>query len=186
MKKLAGFLTVLGFIVLGVYAYHGGFSDLAVKEEVSGPYYFIYKNHTGAYRETGKMYQELDTYFSEKKIKILAMAGMYFDNPSVVEDGKLRSAIGAIVAKDVYDSYIPADGMQKRIVPSRLHIYAEFPFTNYVSMVIGIKKAYPVLGEYTKTHNFPEYKYKEKDYEDQYSMELYYTDDKIRFLMPRP
>ena len=184
MKKLAGFLTLIGFVVLAAYAWNGGFRDLTVKEESFGPYHFVYMDHVGAYRETGKIYQELDTLFSEKKIAILGMAGLYYDNPGVVEDAKLRSSIGAVVDKKLYDS-IKLPKMKKKIISKRSYIYTDFPFTNYISMVIGIKKAYPVLGEYARSQNFPKYEYREKNYTDQFSMEIYYP-EYIRFMMPKP
>jgi len=148
MKKIL-FITVIVIvgILIGIYAYLGGFTKVEVRIEEQGGEVLVYENMKGDYKNTGKVLEKI--YYSllnDDKIETYKGFGYYLDNPDEVSKEDLRSEIGVILEPKDYDK-IPE--LEKkylvRTFPKKEYIVTEFPYKNMASIYMNIIKAYPAV-----------------------------------------
>lgn len=150
-------LLVIAAVGLGVWLYTMDFfKPVKIIERPVGPITFVYAKHTGDYSKVGpvmdKVYNRL---VSEFGIKTTRGMGIYFDNPKTVRTQDLRSEVGCILdGKDAQKAAIVMTKMPVKIMFKKNYCTATFPYKNKASIILGIMKVYPEIGDYMKTKGY--------------------------------
>lgn len=89
----------LGFILFFLYLfqYTGAFKSVTVDQDERGPYTIIFKSYIGPYHKIVSTIQEVETWAKENGLKCRLSFGEYFDDPRVVEEGRLNSRGGCLI-----------------------------------------------------------------------------------------
>ena len=142
----------IGFLIFILYImqYTGAFKSVTVGMDQRGPYTIIYKEHTGAYHKIVSTIQQVETWAKENKLKCRLSFGEYFDNPSMAEEGRLKSRGGCMIDPLSTDELVifnklnlPAD-FKTDIIPETKAVVALFSGTPG----IGPMKVYPKAEEF--------------------------------------
>jgi len=160
MKKV---LIVLGILIviiavaaLSYLSYMGAFATVKIVEKEMGPFYFVYEPYKGDYAKVGpvmdKVYNRLASEFNIKPIRGM---GIYYSDPKTTKPADLKSEVGFLLERsDALQADVIMKKMKVRIMFPKKYITAEFPMKNKMSIIIGIMKAYPKLGEYMKANGY--------------------------------
>lgn len=141
-------LVVAGIVYL---AYMGFFSELKVYEKETGPYTIAYEKFVGPYKETGKVFQRLDSSLEADGIKTFRGIGIYYDDPNVTPSDKLRSDNGCVIEdKDLSRIESLKKKYNIKTVKRRYSVVTEFKITGPLSFIMGPVKGYPALMRYVK------------------------------------
>lgn len=99
MIKHALYAITLGFIVFFLYLfqYTGAFRSVLVDQDERGPYTFIFKTHIGPYHKIVATIEEVETWAKSNGLKCRLSFGEYFDDPRIVEEGRLNSRGGCLI-----------------------------------------------------------------------------------------
>jgi len=153
MKK---FLIVSGSIVVilavsffGFLAYLGSFSEVSVQEKTTGPFTYVYRDHTGPYQGVGLVFENVNKLLAEVGIDTSMGIGIYYDDPEKVPAEKLRCRVGVIVSQadlEIIKSKLLE--IKSDFLPPAKSIVVDFPMRNLLSFMIGPMKAYPALMEF--------------------------------------
>lgn len=154
MKKLAMALGIVLVLILGVFAYSGGFQSIEVKEGSSEAHLIVGFRHQGPFHEIGekfKMAQDMGTQLMMYRDSAI---GIYFDDPGEVAEDSLRSFAG-IVVKDstqakAFMGYAKGKGQEAILmrIEAGKTAYVNFQTNTALSYMIGPFKCYPAIGEY--------------------------------------
>lgn len=89
----------LGFVIfiLYLFQYTGAFKSVTVDQDERGPYTVIFKSHIGPYHKIVSTIEEIETWTRSKGLKCRLSFGEYFDDPRVVEEGRLNSRGGCLL-----------------------------------------------------------------------------------------
>jgi hypothetical protein len=148
MKKFAiGF----GAFLLAVFiflAWMGAFSEIEVRESTVGPMLLVYKTQQGNYRQTRGTVKQALRYLDGLGLKSTQGFGLFHDDPRVVPETELRSEAGAVleVGEESNITQLP-EAFASRIFPAQKSLTAVFPLKNFLSIYIGLMKAYPKLSK---------------------------------------
>jgi len=122
------------------------------------PMVFVYDKHIGDY---AKIKNTMDTVFYRLKnntgIETTKGFGLYYDNPRQVPKNELRSLGGCILDRNttsLVDSLI-VKGFKIGVFPQTKALVVEFPLNGGMSIMLGIFKVYPKLGQYMAQHKIP-------------------------------
>lgn len=151
MKKI---LLLIIIVVLGVFFsylnYVGVFTSIEVFQKEIGPYIMVYTPHIGAYKDTGKVMNNL--YYSlldDENVETFKGIGIYYDNPKDVPEEKLRSDIGCVLEKNDYSR---VDDLKKKYrikeIKKGNYLVASFPYRSKFSIIVGVIKVYPAFDAY--------------------------------------
>ncbi len=158
MKTALIFILFMILIIIGLYAFYGGFKKIRFQIVEQGGELLIYENMTGDYKNSATVMDKIYASLLEnEQIETYKGCGIYYDNPRYVEKDKLRSEIGCILeTKDskMFDS-LKANYKTKSI-PKAKYLTTRFPYKGKFSVLIGILRVYPALTKYLKTHGFNE------------------------------
>lgn len=188
MKKTILFLTVPVILILGLYAWLGGFLTVKINEQKKGTLRLLYLEHTGDYNKVYPVIQEVEKLAKTNHVDYESTFGIYYDNPQHTNAEKLRSIAGVIVNDNglAKARKLVQDGtLKQRTIREQSYATAEFPYKNVLSIFIAIYKVYPAFNQYTVEKNIPEMQPKDGDFENNYIMEIY-KNDKIEYLMTLP
>lgn len=159
MKALKIILIILGILVVlivGTYAYYGGFKKVEIKIEEQGGEVMVYEEVIGDYSQTYEASDRVyNSLLNEEKIETTKGIGIFYDDPEKVEKGSLRSEVGCVVEN--IDSAAIAKLSEKykvKVIPRKEYIVAEFPMKGFMSIMIGIMKVYPALDTYCEKHGY--------------------------------
>ncbi len=146
----------IGFLIFFLYLmqYTGAFKSVTVGMDKRGPYTLIYLEHTGAYHQIVSKIQTVETWAKENKLNCRLSFGEYFDNPDMVEEGRLKSRGGCLIDPLVPDELkvlsaliqnkkLPID-FKTNIIPETQAVVALFSGTPG----IGPMKVYPKAEEF--------------------------------------
>jgi AraC family transcriptional regulator len=99
MIKHTIFALAIGLLIFFLYLfqYTGAFKSVTVNVDQRGPYAVIYKKHIGAYHQIVSTIEEVEKWSRTQGLKCRLSFGEYFDDPSVVEEGRLHSRGGCLV-----------------------------------------------------------------------------------------
>ncbi len=99
MIKHTIFALAIGLLIFFLYLfqYTGAFKSVSVQIDQRGPYVVIYKKHVGAYHKIVSIIQEVEKWSKSQGLKCRLSFGEYFDDPGLVEEGRLHSRGGCIV-----------------------------------------------------------------------------------------
>lgn len=190
-KKIIIAIVLLLSLTLTSMIYMGVFKELRITESEHGPYYLAYKKHQGPYKEVGAVLGEVHAFINKQEVKYLSMFGIYYDDPSIAKESKLRSEVGVILEASVFKKLkasplAKTKFLQFKRLPRYRYATTEFPYRNMLSIYIGLLKAYPILEQHVKeTENYKPYTYKEKGYQENFALELY-EKDRVQYLMRLP
>lgn len=148
----------LGLIIFFLYLfqYTGAFKSVSVDQDERGPYTIIYKMHTGAYHKIVTTIEEVEKWSKDKGFKCRLSFGEYFDDPRIVEEGRLSSRAGCLL-----DPLIPQEKELLEKVKTELPAdfkVDEIPKTKAVVALftgapgIGPLKVYPKAEDYIAEH----------------------------------
>jgi AraC family transcriptional regulator len=151
----------IGFFIFILYImqYTGAFKSVTVGLDQRGPYTVIYKEHVGAYHQIVSKIQDVETWAKENSLKCRLSFGEYFDNPDMVEEGRLKSRGGCLIDplvaeesvilnKIISEGKIPAD-FKTDLIPESKSVVAIFSGTPG----IGPMKVYPKAEDFIQKHS---------------------------------
>ena len=99
MIKHSLYALSLGFILFFLYLfqYTGAFKSVTVSQDERGPYKILYKAHIGPYHKIVSAIEDVENWARKNELKCRLSFGEYFDDPRVVEEGRLNSRGGCII-----------------------------------------------------------------------------------------
>jgi hypothetical protein len=154
MKKLAIAIGAVLVLILGVFAYSGGFQSIEVKEGSSEAHLVVGFRHQGPFHEIGEKFKLAQDMGTQLMMYRDSAIGIYFDDPGTVAEDSLRSFAG-IVVKDSTQAkaFIGfAKGKGQEAILMRIEAgnttYVDFKTSTALSYMIGPFKCYPAIGEY--------------------------------------
>jgi len=150
MKLTLIIILIVIFAVIAFLGYYGLFYSVKVLKTKAGPFYFVYEDYNGAYKNTkevmDKIYYRL---LNEDGIETYKGAAIYFDNPKEVAEENLRSQAGCLLEiKDIDQLEEISEKYRVRQFAKAEYVHSEFPFKGVVSIMFSIMKVYPAIGEY--------------------------------------
>ncbi len=92
------FFLVLASYALWVCFYVGAFKPVVFSHQKAGPWNFIYKEHLGPYHKTVSVIEEVETWAKLNSIDCHLTYGEYLDDPKSVDEDRLHSRGGCLVA----------------------------------------------------------------------------------------
>jgi len=167
-------LTLLFFLFLGTVSlalyYFGLFEEIDVKVGPS-PVPFTgqtvaYKLARGPYNKSGHLFTKLtgdlvDLEPDPSTASDLVTMGFYYDDVEMTTDeSKLRYAIGVILPSDdearrnALKTGLESRGYSFTVLPKIDHVvYTCFPFKSTISILIAVRRVYPVIRAFIAQHN---------------------------------
>lgn len=153
MIKHTLYAISLGFVLFFLYLfqYTGAFKSVTVSQDERGPYIILYKTHIGPYHKIVSVIEEVESWAKKNGLKCRLSFGEYFDNPRVVEEGRLNSRGGCLMDTSINE--IQTLEKLKSNLPTEFQI-AEIQKTNAVVALftgapgIGPLKVYPKAEDY--------------------------------------
>ena len=149
-------------LVLALAAYFGVFRDVSIMTLENPPdniiggipgnnqLHVLYKHATGNYKNCGKLYGEI--LDGMPKSGLISTIGLFYDDPKVTEESRLRYAVGAIVDPEGDAAFIREKermGFISGTLPKPQKIaYTLFPFRNILSHFLALYKVYPKMDQY--------------------------------------
>ncbi|MGM0532783.1 MAG: GyrI-like domain-containing protein [Bacteroidota bacterium] len=156
MKILLILIIVIVFVVVGIYAYFGGFKKISVQIQEEGGETLVYEELKGDYKNTGAVMDKI--YYSllnDENIETYKGFGMYYDDPKKVVKEKLRSEAGCILENIDRDNFRELkEKYQLKTFPQKQYITAQFPYKGKMSVMFSILKVYPALNKYAEANGY--------------------------------
>ena len=171
---LATLLFVVFLATIGVSLFYFGlFEDVRINVG-SSPIPFTgqtlaYKLARGPYKKSGHLFTEMTgdlvRLITDKNSDTLKTIGFYYDDPVETQESRLRYAVGVIFPNEGEDGWTKdkiADlktGLLSKdykitTLPKIDHVvYTTFPFRSAMSIVIAVKRVYPIIRAYVSRHN---------------------------------
>lgn len=155
MIKHAFFAVTIGLVIFFLYLlqYTGSFKSVTVGVDQRGPYTLIYKDHVGAYHKVVSVIEEVEKWAKANGLKCRLSFGEYFDNPSVVEEGRLKSRAGCLIDPLVSEETAQLEkltlpeGIKKDIWPASKSVVALFDGAPSIGPLKVYPKAYSLMEE---------------------------------------
>lgn len=99
MIKHTIFAIGLGMLIFFLYLfqYTGAFKSVRVAIDQRPSYFVIYKDHIGPYHKIVDAIQEVETWAKTQGLKCRLSFGEYFDDPRLIEEGRLKARGGCLV-----------------------------------------------------------------------------------------
>lgn len=162
MIKHTMYAITLGLVIFFLYLlqYTGAFKSITLGLDQRGPYTMIYKEHKGAYHQIVSTIETVENWARTNGLKCRLSFGEYFDDPRLVEEGRLTSRGGCLI-----ETVEPAaDDEQKKLVQLKNKMPADFKIETYekrkavVALFtgapgIGPMKVYPKAEKLMKEQN---------------------------------
>jgi len=157
MSSLPPSYWKIGAIIGGVSAatafsflyYLGAFRRIAFRRNANvGPYLLIYRQHIGPYKSLAPIVEQVRKIVEQDLgIQYESGFGIYFDDPQVVKQSKLRSYIGKIIDPKYNDdesfkSKAENAGLKLLYIPATVATLSTFPLRSDFSYAMGAKKVY--------------------------------------------
>lgn len=158
MIKHTLYAIALGFILFFLYLfqYTGAFKSVTINTDERGPYTIVFKEHTGPYHKIASVIENVEQWAKASGLKCRLSFGEYFDDPRIVEEGRLKSRGGCLIDPLVKEEIekieslkgnLPAD-YKIDVIPKTKAVVALF--TGAPS--IGPLKVYPAAEEFMDEH----------------------------------
>lgn len=154
MIKHALYAFSLGFVIflLYLFQYTGAFKSVTIDQDERGPFTIIFKTHVGPYHKIVSTIEEIETWARANGLKCRLSFGEYFDDPRVVEEGRLNSRGGCLIDPLIAEEKTVLEKL-KTSLPKDYKI-DELPKTKAVVALftgapgIGPLKVYPKAEDY--------------------------------------
>jgi DNA gyrase inhibitor GyrI len=149
MKKILISIGVVIAILIGVYAYNGGFSKADVRIQHQGELLVVGMDHKGAYKNIGTAFEKVTKIKETAKLDSAVLIGVYLDDPKTVAEESLRSFAGFTVPNMEVGTAICKNNPGCYIMPlEEGEAYVcDLKTSGTLSMIIAAMKAYPALGD---------------------------------------
>lgn len=156
---IIGLLILLAITIYVSLLYFGLFEDIEVKVG-KPPYQFggrtiAYKKQRGKYSEAGALFTNLHSLVPK-----LNLIGIYFDDPDQGDQINNKYIVGALLSQDEKLREEEIDLLTKNDfqfgqLPVVDHVVnSVFPFKGVISIVIAIRRVYPVIKSYIRVSDF--------------------------------
>lgn len=152
MLKHTVYAIAIGLLVLFLYImqYTGAFRTVTIAVDNRPALQVIYKDYMGPYHKIVTTIEEVEKWAKANGLQCRLSYGEYFDNPDVVEEGRLRAHGGCII-----DPLVPAEKevITKLELPKDFKL-AEIPASKTVVALfagapgIGPLKVYPKANDF--------------------------------------
>ncbi len=157
MKKIVLGLFALCAVWFIVFLFTMGyFNQAVVSEQEMGPFRLVYQEHTGSYRQAGRI-QDLvaDKLRTQYDVRTFKGFSILYDDPETKSPNELKSSLGCIVEPSDYPK-LDQVAQEFAVVeyPVKRYMVVEFPFKDTVSVLFGPYKALPALEHYQKSKNY--------------------------------
>jgi DNA gyrase inhibitor GyrI len=150
LKKIVIIISIVIFILfisLIVAAWTMGmFATVSISEDNRGPYYTVILSHKGSYQGMSQKIDDVSALLTENRIVHSIACGIFYDDPSKTDIGKLRSAGGFLVN----DSIEVSSPYQCLKLPARAVGIASIK----ANPAIAGFKTYPALLDWLHKYNF--------------------------------
>jgi effector-binding domain-containing protein len=149
---IASTIAVFAGFAFYVYFYIGGYKSAEFEFTQQPSLVSVVKDHIGAYHKINSVIQEVEAWAKSKNLKCELSLGEYLDNPNLVEEPRLKSRGGCVIAdseKSILQNLekeLPAD-FKILDLPAREVLMAKFDG----SPAIGPWKVYGRLDELLKS-----------------------------------
>lgn len=144
-KFLFGVIVLFVAVLVGAFAWYGGFSSVDVKKGHVGPIEFAYATHKGPYTDLGTSWTAFRADLSEAGLEACDALGIYLDPPETPPED-LRSIIGCRIDALPAADRAKLTGYTKiATIPESESVTATFPFKGIPSFFIGPMKVYPAM-----------------------------------------
>jgi hypothetical protein len=176
--KTAGiFLGSIAIILIGLFAYMGGFRTIEVREGNYGPHEIIFVTHKGPYQGLKQSWEEFQVKWENAGMKECSSLAIYLDPPETPEEN-LRSILGCkIGGLSTEEKSKLKEHFESFEIPESEAYLSEFPFKNFFSFMLGPIKVYPKMEEaVNETSKIPSVAIEEYGITGSF--------DKIKFIMP--
>ncbi len=158
MIKHTLYAVSLGLILFFLYLfqYTGAFKSVSVDQDERGPYTVIYKTHVGPYHKIVSTIEEIEKWSRENGLKCRLSFGEFYDDPRVVEEGRLNSRAGCLVDPLVENEKIILEKLKHTLPPD--YKVDEIAKTKAVVALftgapgIGPLKVYPKAEDFIAEH----------------------------------
>ncbi len=174
LKKLILVLAAVAAGLTLLWAYYGGFSSPApIVRAEAGPFHVAYIRHVGSYKKIGDVLKKLNKEIEAAGIKDYRVGGIYYDMPAIAGEDRCRSDAIAVLKPEQLEKLKGHAVLKTKTIERREYLQTVFPFRGMFSMVAGVMKVYPMFTKYSLENKLPAYVYREKDFEDEYGIEIY-------------
>ena len=119
---LAGAVFAIMLLVFFLVRHLGIFRTVTFDEEVRGPYYVTFQEHTGSYYQISEVISKIEAQIKAKNLDCAKTFGEYLDDPSQVDEDRLRS-YGGCISENPYPA-IP--GLQSAEFAKQKYVVARF------------------------------------------------------------
>lgn len=150
MKRVfqIGSLVVL-FIAIAFAGWVGVFRSVDVVKQEVGPFTFVYEDYVGPFKNIGPVFARVESQLRDLGIEPIQGMGVYFDDPKVVPQDKLRSQCGALVDESassrVEEMQVAHPALRLRKIAKTQALVVEFPLRAALSLMVAPSKAYPAI-----------------------------------------
>jgi DNA gyrase inhibitor GyrI len=175
--KIIGIVAGIVVVVLVSFSFFMGlFSSVQVSRKTMGPYTMMYEPFVGPYEKTQAAFEKVQRQMKAENLDSTLGIGIYYDNPAQVDPRKCRSECGALISGKDLSRLGELSGKSKiKTIVKGEFLYAEFPYKNSLSFMMGPMKVYPLLFAELIRNGF----------KPTYSIELYdMKSDHIAYLVP--
>lgn len=145
LKILAGFIVIVVLLMAGLYGWLGGFAPVKPEKghrAASDIYYMAYQ---GPYGSLGKVWAGFAAQIEEAGLPECDALGLYLDPPETPPE-ETRSVLACHMDRlTAQERQVAAEKFAVFTLPRMEVLYADFPFRNDLSYIVGPVKVYPVL-----------------------------------------
>lgn len=149
-KIILMFFALIIAIVIGGYAYMGGFHRVVIEEKHMGPFKFVYQEIVAAeISKVGDITTAVAETLRSKDVTVLQAFDLYKPDGS--------GQVGFLV-KEFEPVKLKAlePAIKSRIIPAQLCMVTKFPWKNPLSYIMGYMKVDPELTAYREKYGYKE------------------------------
>lgn len=174
LKKTIIALAALAAALTVLWAYYGGFASPApITRAVAGPFHVAYIRHVGPYKKTGDVIKKVKMEIEATGITDYRAGGIFYDMPKVAGEDRCRSDAIVVLKPEQIEKLKGHAVLKTKTLERREYLTTVFPFRGMMSVLAGLMKVYPMYDSYFKNNRLAPYVYREKDFEDEYGIEIY-------------
>eukprot|EP01006_Ploeotia_vitrea_P019981 TRINITY_DN52240_c0_g1_i1.p1 TRINITY_DN52240_c0_g1~~TRINITY_DN52240_c0_g1_i1.p1 ORF type:complete len:185 (+),score=79.72 TRINITY_DN52240_c0_g1_i1:48-602(+) len=158
MGKVLNIVVVLVAVAVGTLHWHSAFSTVKWREVENGfpGHWIVYDDHVGHFKNIGDVVVRVAAQAKELGADVddvdIPWIGVYLSDPNVVPEEEWRSQ-GGVVVDEATAKKLAAAGMKTRYLEPKDAFVAEFPYVSSWSVMVGVLRVYPALGEFCKENS---------------------------------
>ena len=137
-------ISGISVLLITLYINLGGYKDVSIEIKSYPSFNVIYQMHVGAYHKIEPVISEVEKWAKDNDVECLKAFGEYLDKPGSIEDARLRSHGGCVVAAK--PSNLPENILYKE-VPEQKIIYAVFEGAPSIGPIFVYPKIEEIIEE---------------------------------------